>query len=83
MKKKYSTKNSAEPRLKYGYPLAERKTVITQFPSMGNHNSNSSKISQHNPPTKQLRRRRTEYLTFILQIEDYSLKTKQDTNIMR
>ena len=42
--KKISTENLTELCLKYGYPPAQRKQFIKQFPSMGNHKSISSKI---------------------------------------
>ena len=32
---------------------------------MGSHRSNKPKMLSHNPPTKQLRRRKTEYATIL------------------
>ena len=53
-------KNSAAFHLKHRYPLAQEKQFITPHSHQWETISMSIQITQHNPPTKQLCRRKTE-----------------------
>ena len=52
--------NSAAFRLKHRYPPAQEKQFMTPHSHQWETISMSIQITQHNPPTKQLRRRKAE-----------------------